>query len=327
MRDHTAPCGYTFTHAIGKGSYGTVYAAKRTDDDARVAIKVFECSHDDTGIHTNILREVAALNATSGQDSASEYLLNRVKFVSKPCCCVILPMCGPDVNIFLRKHPECSPECRQLIIAHAIRGIQALHALGFMHRDVKPHNLLLDEGRRLVKLSDFGLARRYVPALDQGRRFTLEACTIWYRPPELLLGDTKYTPRVDVWSLGTLAVEVMTGEPLFPCSRIYDMLVGIFQMFGTPTAESWPAFNLLPDLHAEFPRFRGRPAPCLPDSFVSQSSEDVVATVRACMQCNPSLRPSSDELARHSWVQNAPCMSDVPFEAILEKNVQCLLTL
>ena len=80
-----------------------------------------------------------------------------------------------------------------------------------LHRDLKPHNLLIDS-KGALKLADFGLARAFgIPV----RSYTHEVVTLWYRAPEILLGSTHYSTPVDIWSVGCIFAELVTRRPLF----------------------------------------------------------------------------------------------------------------
>jgi serine/threonine protein kinase len=124
-----------------------------------------------------------------------------------------------------------------------------------MHRDLKPQNLLVSRDGRL-KLADFGLARAFCPPI---RPLTHEVVTLWYRPPEILLGSQTYAPPVDVYAIGTIFVEMVTKRPLFPGDSEIDQLYKIFRQFGTPTEEVWPGVTSLPDWNAAFPKWYKSP--------------------------------------------------------------------
>ena len=94
-----------------------------------------------------------------------------------------------------------------------------------MHRDLKPQNLLVDKEGNL-KIADFGLARAYMIPV---RAYTHEIITLWYRPPEVLLGQKAYSPKVDIWSMGAIFAEMINGRPLWPGDSEIDELYRIFR--------------------------------------------------------------------------------------------------
>ena len=135
-----------------------------------------------------------------------------------------------------------------------LRGMDFCHARGIMHRDLKPQNLLVDR-RGVLKLADFGLARAFMIPM---RSYTHEVVTLWYRAPEILLGQKTYSPAVDMWSIGCIFAELVTRRPLWPGDSEIDELFRIFRSMGTPTAETWPGVSELPDYKPSFPKWPKR---------------------------------------------------------------------
>ena len=106
-----------------------------------------------------------------------------------------------------------------------LAGMDYCHARGIMHRDLKPQNLLVDK-RGVLKLADFGLARAFmIPT----RAYTHEVVTLWYRAPEILLGQRAYAPAVDMWSIGCIFAELVNRKPLWPGDSEIDELFRIFR--------------------------------------------------------------------------------------------------
>jgi serine/threonine protein kinase len=93
-------------------------------------------------------------------------------------------------------------------------------------RDLKPQNVLVDPKKGILKLADFGLARAFTIPL---RTYTHEVVTLWYRAPEILLGAKQYSCPVDMWSVGTIIPEMVTGHPLFPGDSEIDEIFKIFR--------------------------------------------------------------------------------------------------
>lgn len=106
-----------------------------------------------------------------------------------------------------------------------LQGMDYCHARGIMHRDLKPQNLLVDK-RGVLKLADFGLARAFMIPL---RAYTHEVVTLWYRAPEILLGQRTYAPPVDMWSIGCIFAELVNRKPLWPGDSEIDEIFRIFR--------------------------------------------------------------------------------------------------
>lgn len=104
-----------------------------------------------------------------------------------------------------------------------------------------------------LKIADFGLARAFSIPI---RPYTHEVVTLWYRPPEILLGQSAYAPAVDMWGVGTIFAEMVTKRPLFPGDSEIDEIYRIFRLLGTPSEEEWPNVTSLPDYATTFPQWR-----------------------------------------------------------------------
>lgn len=91
------------------------------------------------------------------------------------------------------------------------KGLDYCHKRGILHRDIKGSNLLIDNNG-ILRIADFGLATFFEPNCRQP--LTSRVITLWYRPPELLLGSTKYGVSVDLWSVGCILAEIFMGRPI-----------------------------------------------------------------------------------------------------------------
>ena len=124
-----------------------------------------------------------------------------------------------------------------------LKGVDYIHKKKVLHRDLKPQNILINK-ENIVKIGDFGLARGYgIPV----KNYTHEVVTLWYRPPDVLLGNKNYGTTVDMWSIGCIFAEMVSGKALFTGNSEEDQLKKIFEIKGTPTDEHAPGLKDLPE--------------------------------------------------------------------------------
>ncbi len=137
-----------------------------------------------------------------------------------------------DFAQYLERHPGgLNPKNIRLFMFQLLRGLGYCHERRILHRDLKPQNLLINEQGEL-KLADFGLARaKSIPS----NTYTNEVASLWYRPPDIMLGSRSYSTSLDMWSVGCIFVEMVAGAPAFPGVKdTTDQLDKIFRVFGTP---------------------------------------------------------------------------------------------
>lgn len=131
----------------------------------------------------------------------------------------------------------------QYFVYQILRGLKALHSAGVLHRDLKPSNLLLNANCDL-KICDFGLARSAEQPNEDNKAFLTEyVATRWYRAPEIMLSFKEYTKAIDLWSVGCIFAEMLTGRPLFPGRDYHHQLSLILDVLGTPSLEDFYAIT------------------------------------------------------------------------------------
>lgn len=194
-----------------------------------------------------------------------------------------------------------------------LSGLEYCHRHEVLHRDIKGSNLLIDNNGNL-KIADFGLARPYG---ERGRKYTNRVITLWYRPPELLMGANEYGPSVDMWSVGCLLAELLTRKPLFPGKDESEQLERIFHVVGSPNERSWPNWRSLPQaqLVADtrmYPPQLERYFKKLATHHGAPKSPAVIDLLTCMLRLDPVHRISAADALSHKWFQEEPyaCRKD-----------------
>jgi len=156
---------------------------------------------------------------------------------------IIQELMETDMHRVIRTQDLSDDHC-QYFIYQTLRALKALHSADVIHRDLKPSNLLLNANCDL-KVCDFGLARSTrtaEPGCETGF-MTEYVATRWYRAPEIMLTFKQYTKAIDVWSVGCILAEMLSGRPLFPGRDYHNQLTLILDVLGTPTLEEFYAIS------------------------------------------------------------------------------------
>jgi len=182
---------------IGEGTYGTVYKAKDKRTNEVVALKRVRLDEDDEGIPSSALREVSLLKELNHKNIVriQDVLHSGLKLT------IVFEFCDQDLKKYFDTcQGEIDPSIVKSFMYQLLRGLAFCHMNNILHRDLKPQNLLINKNGEL-KLADFGLARAFgIPV----RCFSAEVVTLWYRPPDVLMGAKMYSTSIDIWSAGCI---------------------------------------------------------------------------------------------------------------------------
>jgi len=222
---------YNAQGIAGNGTFGVVFQATIAETGESVAIKkVFQ----DKRYKNRELQILQQLNHphvttlknafhTQGQ-SADEVYLNIVMDY--------IPQNLYQIVRYYRKSKKILPNILVKLYSYQLlRSIAYIHGIGICHRDIKPPNILIDPNTHMLKLCDFGSAKRLSPNEPN----VSYICSRHYRAPELIFGATHYDCAIDVWSVGCVMAEMVLGEPIFCGESALDQLAEIIKILGTPT--------------------------------------------------------------------------------------------
>jgi glycogen synthase kinase 3 beta len=269
-----------YIRVIGNGSFGVVYqgmykseevAIKKVYQDKRYKNRELQIMQELN--HTNIV-SLRHHFFTNGEKPDDLYLNLVMEFLSDTLYRVIK-------NYVKLKQPVPSVLVKCYLFQLA-RGLAYLHSTGVCHRDIKPQNLLIDVNSHVLKICDFGSAKKLIPNEPN----VAYICSRYYRAPELILGATDYTSVVDVWSMGCVAGEIILGRPLFPGESGVDQLVEIIKVLGTPSKEQLVA--MVPTLtEFNFPQVRST---SLAKVFKNVAKDEAIEFVSELLRYEPKLR-------------------------------------
>jgi len=278
---------------LGEGTYGKVYLAQDRITKEHVAMKKMILETEEEGIPSTAIREISLLKELS--DHPNIVKLKDVLYL-KSKLYLIFEYLDKDLKAYMDSGGQMDSRLVKSYLYQMLKGIAFCHSHRILHRDLKPQNLLIDtEGH--LKLADFGLSRAFGIPL---RHYTHEVVTLWYRAPEILLGQSRYSTPVDIWSAGCIFAEMVTQTPLFPGDSEIDQIFRIFRTLGTPNDLIWPGVTKLPDYQPTFPQ---NPPQSLAKLFpqLEPAGRDLLEKM---LQYEPSKRISAKSALEHPFFNN-----------------------
>ncbi|XP_042501929.1 mitogen-activated protein kinase 9-like [Macadamia integrifolia] len=230
---------YQIQEVVGKGSYGVVGSAIDAHTGERVAIKKINDVFEHVSDATRILREIKLLRLLRHPD------IVEIKHIMLPPSrrefkdiYVVFELMESDLHQVIKANDDLTPEHYQFFLYQLLRALKYIHTANVFHRDLKPKNILANADCKL-KVCDFGLARVSFNDAPSAIFWTDYVATRWYRAPELCGSFfSKYTPAIDIWSIGCIFAEMLTGKPLFPGKNVVHQLDLMTDLLGTPPPES-----------------------------------------------------------------------------------------
>ncbi|XP_050832934.1 cyclin-dependent kinase 15 isoform X2 [Serinus canaria] len=231
-----AATSYVHLEKLCEGSCATVYKGISRINSQVVALKVIRLEAEE-GVPFTAIREASLLKCLK---HANIVLLHDI-IQTRETLTFVFEYMHTDLAQYMGQHPGGLHWCNvMLFMFQLLRGLAYIHQQHILHRDLKPQNLLI---------SCLGLARaQSIPR----QTYSSEVVTLWYRPPDVLLGATAYSSDIDIWSAGCVFVEMIQGQPIFAAtSGAHEQLEKIWEVLGVPTEDTWPGLSKLPNYNPE----------------------------------------------------------------------------
>ena len=233
---------------IGQGTFGEVFKARsRTEKSKIVALKKVLMENEKEGFPITALREFKVLqllnhkNIVNLLEICMEYSRHKTTFY------LVFDFCEHDLaGLLSNANVKFSLGEIKKVMQQIFEGLFFIHNNKIIHRDLKAANILITK-QGILKIADFGLARA-ISTSKKGKpnRYTNRVVTLWYRPPELLLGARDYGPAVDMWGAGCIMGELWTRSPIMQGSTEQHQVSLITQLCGAISTEVWPMVDTLP---------------------------------------------------------------------------------
>jgi len=291
---------YRKINRIDEGTYGVVYRAQDIETGEVVALKQLKLSacRSDDGFPISSLREISLLLKLNHPNlcRCREVVVGQ----SQQHIFMVLDYVEHELKALIDRHRFSIAEVKCLML-QLLDAVVYLHKRWVIHRDLKTTNTLL-ANNGVLKVCDFGLARHYGEPL---RPYTQTVQSLWYRAPELLLGQKGYTKGVDVWSVGCIFAELFLRVPTFPGKAELHQVGLIFDLVGVPTEDTWPGIEKLPlwnkaPFKLALPRWRI----LFPDKEIL--SDTGLELLQFMLECCPDRRITAAEAHEDPYFSESP---------------------
>lgn len=297
---------YELMQRLGKGAYGIVWKAMDKKYKQVVALKkVFEAFRNSTDAQRTY-REVIILQDLNGHDNVVR-LRNIIRAENNMDLYLVFEYMEADLHLVIRAG-ILEDVHRQYIIYQLLKALKYVHSAELIHRDLKPANILINSDVA-IKVADFGLARSVAfQGDDNDYKLSEYVATRWYRAPEILLGSSKYTKAVDMWSVGCILGELLVGKPIFQGKSSLNQIEKVLELVGKPSAED---IETIESPHAEtilnsINLFKKKSF----QAFFPEATEDAMDLIKKLLTFNPHQRITVEEALKHKYVAQFSCPED-----------------
>jgi len=250
--------------------------------------------HEDrNGIAPSVYREICILKHLT-RCGAPNIVKILHTITAKKRLFIVYENMSMHLRRYINRYPISDHQIQQ-IAGSILRGVDFYLTKGFLHRDLKPINVMVSE-RGGIKIAGFGLGTRM---FNPTHPLSNEVQSLWYRAPEIVLGERNYGWAIDAWSVGVIFSELGNKLELFRADSKIDLLFKIFQLKGTPNKDRWPDAKRLPNYSEAFPRWRPLPLFAVLDNL----PPPFINLIERLTELDPKKRISPGEALKHRYFQ------------------------
>lgn len=250
---------YHILHKLGEGGQGCTYRAinKRTCQVVVIKNYITSIHYGGKQVYSAIANEISSLTSLRHPLIVK---LQEVVLTKRQKChyniWMVLESLDCDLDYYLHRQGirvKLSPSVTRKLCYNMLSALKVCHENGYVHRDVKPGNLLINRSGLALKLADFGHSASFANNVQRG---LYNIGTLPYRAPELVLGASTYTSAVDIWSAGCVFAEMLIRGTLFPCADEESLLSSMIVVVGFPGESELGNSDFTKELKHRFEDFR-----------------------------------------------------------------------
>lgn len=297
---------------VGQGTFGEVFKARNRKTNQIVALKKVRMENEKEGFPMTALREIRILQLLNHDNIVNLVEICRAKATpynrEKGSIYLVFDFCEHDLAGLLScEEVKFSLGEIKSVMQQLFNALFYIHGNRILHRDIKSSNVLITKNG-VLKLCDFGLARAM--SKGQPQRYTNRVVTLWYRSPELILGERSYGPPIDMWGVGCIMCELWTRRPIMQGESEQRQIALIGQLCGSITPEVWPGVEKLEYYSKlELPKDQKRKIRERLKHYVRDPY--AVDLIDKLLVLDPNKRLDSDSALNHDFLWEDPMPQDL----------------
>jgi cell division cycle 2-like protein len=301
---------------IGQGTYGKVFKSQYISGNNElktVAVKKITINQlSDSCYPTSALREISILKNLHHENIIKilDIFLTEPKRNKKGNISIIYEYIENDLSTLMDNKVIFSIDSIKCIMYQILKGIEYLHSNYIIHRDLKTANILI-KNDGIVKIADFGMARKIKMLPSLNKAYTTNVCTIWYRAPELLLKESIYRTEIDMWSIGCVFAELLINKPIFGIDKNDTVaeLEAIIKIIGSPSdvdLERYRAINGDDYINSVLPKevYTNNLRKYIDDNRTEKINDESFSFLNKLLKFNPKQRYTIDEALKDPFFKD-----------------------